>query len=172
MHGVVAHFVLLPPPTPTGSGAPVSLRIGIGISGPTARRAGDANLAARAEAGAQDYKTATPYPHAVLDNLLPEAILQQALDVFPGPGAVEWDHYRDKDQVDVDVVITRGRKVWGVEVKAGSAVDGRDGRGLRRLADVAGRDFQGGAVLYGGASTLPTADRRVLAVPLRELWTQ
>ena len=27
-------------------------------------------------------------------------------------------HYRDKDQVEVDLVITRGRETWGVEVKA------------------------------------------------------
>ncbi len=51
-------------------------------------------------------------------------------------------------------------------------VGGRDGRGLRRLADAAGRDFQHGIVLHGGTSTLPTADPRVLAVPLSELWTR
>jgi predicted AAA+ superfamily ATPase len=106
-------------------------------------------------------------------HLLESFVLQQLRAQASAAGIdVAFCHYRDKDQVEVDVVITRGRKVWGVEVKAGSAVDGRDGRGLRRLADVAGRDFQGGVVLYGGASTLPTADRRVLAVPLRELWTQ
>ncbi len=27
-------------------------------------------------------------------------------------------HYRDKDQVEVDLVITRGRHTWGVEVKS------------------------------------------------------
>ena len=33
------------------------------------------------------------------------------------------------------------------------------------------RHFQHGAILYSGASVLPTADPRVLAVPLSELWT-
>ena len=80
-------------------------------------------------------------------------------------------HYRDKDQVEVDVVITRGRKVWGVEIKAGATVTPHDGRGLRRLADVAGTGYQGGVILHAGTSTLPTSDPRVLAVPISKLWT-
>ena len=80
-------------------------------------------------------------------------------------------HYRDKDQVEVDVVITRGREVWGVEVKAAATVVPQDGRGLRRLADVAGTGYQGGVILHAGTSTLPTSDPRNLAVPLSKLWT-
>jgi len=81
-------------------------------------------------------------------------------------------HYRDKDQVEVDLVITRGRRTWGVEVKTAATVTTADGNGLRRMAEQCGKDFQGGMILYAGTSTLPTADRRVLAVPLSELWTQ
>ncbi|MSQ72202.1 MAG: ATP-binding protein [Betaproteobacteria bacterium] len=81
-------------------------------------------------------------------------------------------HYRDKDQVEVDLVITRGRRTWGVEVKTAATVTPADGNGLRRLAEQCGKDFQGGMILYAGTSTLPTADRRILAVPLSELWTQ
>ena len=80
-------------------------------------------------------------------------------------------HYRDKDQIEVDVVITRGRQVWGVEVKAGATVTAGDGHGLRRLAEQSGKHFQCGVILYAGTSTLPTADPRILAVPLAELWT-
>jgi predicted AAA+ superfamily ATPase len=80
-------------------------------------------------------------------------------------------HYRDKDQVEVDVVITRGRRVWGVEIKAGATVTPHDGRGLRRLADVAGTGYQGGVIVHAGTNTLPTSDPRVLAVPLSKLWT-
>jgi len=81
-------------------------------------------------------------------------------------------HYRDKDQVEVDLVITRGRKTWGVEVKAGTTVTPADGNGLRRLAEQCGRDFQGGMILHAGASTYPTSDKRILAVPLSELWSR
>jgi hypothetical protein len=80
-------------------------------------------------------------------------------------------HYRDKDHIEVDVVITRGRQVWGVEVKAGATVTAGDGHGLRRLAEQSGKHFQGGVILYAGTSTLPTADPRILAVPFAELWT-
>jgi hypothetical protein len=41
LHGVDGHFDLVPPPTPTGSGCLVSLRIGIGASELAASRAGD-----------------------------------------------------------------------------------------------------------------------------------
>ena len=105
-------------------------------------------------------------------HVLESFVLQQLIAQAAATGAdVTFCHYRDKDQVEVDVVIARGRKAWGVEVKAGSTVTASDGRGLRRLADAAGRHFQHGAILYSGASVLPTADPRVLAVPLSELWT-
>ena len=81
-------------------------------------------------------------------------------------------HYRDKDQVEVDVVITRGRHTWGVEIKSAATVAESDGNGLHRLAEQCGKDFRGGMILHSGASTLPTADRRILAVPLSALWTQ
>src|SRR5258705_12481273 len=42
LQGVDGHFDLVPPPTPTGSGCLVSLRIGIGASELAASRAGDA----------------------------------------------------------------------------------------------------------------------------------
>ena len=82
-------------------------------------------------------------------------------------------HYRDKDRVEVDVVVTRGATTWGIEVKAGAAgasIGSGDGRGLRRLADRCGEDFECGVLLYGGADVLPVGDRRMLAVPLSELW--
>jgi hypothetical protein len=57
-------------------------------------------------------------------------------------------------------------------VKAAATVAAADGNGLRRLAEQCGKDFQGGMILYAGESTLPTADKRILAVPLSELWTR
>ena len=43
-------------------------------------------------------------------------------------------HYRDKDQVEVDIVIERGAlSVAGVEVKAAATVTPADFRGLRKL---------------------------------------
>ncbi|NIP92360.1 MAG: ATP-binding protein [Akkermansiaceae bacterium] len=80
-------------------------------------------------------------------------------------------HYRDKDKVEVDCVITRGAKVWGVEVKASATVNPADGKGLRRLAEQAGKDFLGGALLYDGNATFRLGDERIHAVPIAKLWT-
>ena len=80
-------------------------------------------------------------------------------------------HYRDKDKVEVDCVITKGRKVWGVEVKASQSVNSSDTKGLRRLAEIAGKDFQRGIVFYTGNSTLPLGEDSFMAVPISSLWT-
>jgi len=80
-------------------------------------------------------------------------------------------HYRDKDQVEVDVVIEAGNDLWGVEVKAAASISAKDGRGLQRLARIAGRRFQGGLVLYDGDAVLPMdRERNILAAPLEKLW--
>ena len=76
-------------------------------------------------------------------------------------------HYRENDRLEVDAVLTRGREVWGIEVKA-SATAGA-GAGLVRLAAHCGRDFRGGVVLYTGDSILPLGEK-LLAVPISELW--
>jgi hypothetical protein len=55
--------------------------------------------------------------------------------------------------------------------EATSATTGSsDACGLRRLAELAGPRFRGGAVFYSGTSTLPTSDPRILAIPLSRLW--
>ena len=81
---------------------------------------------------------------------------------------LRFHHYRDKDKVEVDVVITRGNTTWGIEVKAAAGVSTRDGRGLRRLAALCGAGFRGGIVLYDGGDTLPLGDGS-MAVPMSEL---
>jgi hypothetical protein len=43
-------------------------------------------------------------------------------------------HYRDKDNIEVDLVIESGRKIWGVEVKKSASIQSKDGVGLARLA--------------------------------------
>ena len=106
------------------------------------------------------------FGHAVESFAVQQIIAQAA---WTDPDLRFW-HYRDKDQVEVDLVITRGRHTWGVEVKAGATVNPSDGRGLLRLAERCGRDFRGGMILHAGVSTLPLSDRRLLAVPLAALW--
>ncbi len=83
---------------------------------------------------------------------------------------VSFFHFRDKDGVEVDVVLERGaREVAGVEVKASATVTAADFRGLRKLRDAAGARFANGVVLYDGA-TMAAFGESLFAVPIRSLW--
>ena len=78
-------------------------------------------------------------------------------------------HYRDKDQVEVDIVIERGvTAVAGVEVKASATVFPSDFRGLHKLKQAVGERFAGGVVLYDGEIASSFGDR-MFAVPMRRL---
>lgn len=83
---------------------------------------------------------------------------------------LRFSHYRDKDQVEVDLVIESGKKIWGVEVKKAASVQPKDGAGLNRLAAQAGEQFQGGILLYSGNNTLPLSTKNCYAVPMNALW--
>ena len=103
--------------------------------------------------------------------LMESMVLQQlvAQAGWTDPSLRFW-HYRDKDQVEVDCVITRGARIWGVEVKAGRSASESDTKGLRRLAQRSGSDFVGGIVLYSGNSVVPLGDGAFLGVPVARLW--
>jgi hypothetical protein len=84
---------------------------------------------------------------------------------------LRFSHYRDKDQLEVDLVIEQGDRLWGVEIKKAASVQSKDGRGLARLAEQAGSSWQGGILLYTGTSTLPLAHTpNTFAVPMDQLW--
>jgi len=81
-------------------------------------------------------------------------------------------HYRDRDQVEVDLVIEdAARRVVGVEVKAAASVGARDLRGLKKLAALAADRFAAGIVLYDGEDTVPVGER-LWAAPLSALWSR
>ncbi len=82
----------------------------------------------------------------------------------------KFSHYRDKDQVEVDLVIERGQQLWGVEVKKAANVHTRDCVGLARLAAQTGKRFQGGILLYCGNNTLLLKQKNCYAVPMNALW--
>lgn len=79
-------------------------------------------------------------------------------------------HFRDKNGVEVDLVIEQGaHRLAAVEVKAAATVTAADFRGLRKLRDAVGNRFAVGAVLYDGEQTV-RFDDRLYAVPIRALW--
>ena len=78
--------------------------------------------------------------------------------------------YRDRDQVEVDVVIEdQAGRVVGVEVKAAASVSVSDLAGLRKLATLADKRFVAGVILYDGNDTLPIGEQ-LWAAPLSTLW--
>jgi predicted AAA+ superfamily ATPase len=81
-----------------------------------------------------------------------------------------FQHFRDKDGAEVDIVLERGaHEVAGVEVKAAATVTTADFRGLRKLRDAAGKRFAAGVVLYDGEASAGFGDG-LYAVPIRALW--
>jgi predicted AAA+ superfamily ATPase len=84
---------------------------------------------------------------------------------------IRFHHFRDKDGYEVDIVLERGGRLAGIEVKAAATVTAADFRGLAKLASAAGRSFAGGVVLYDGETCVRFGDGRY-AVPVRTLWEQ
>ncbi len=86
------------------------------------------------------------------------------------PYPMSFSHYRDKDGVEVDVVLERGASaVAGVEVKAAATVRSSDFRGIRKLRQMVGDRFASGVVLYDGETPMRMGDD-MYAVPIRQLW--
>ncbi|MCF8083187.1 MAG: ATP-binding protein [Deltaproteobacteria bacterium] len=83
--------------------------------------------------------------------------------------AVFFSHFRDKDKVEVDLVLESGSTLAGVEVKAASTVTSDDFKGLRKLQSAAGEFFRAGVVLYDGGAVVPFG-KNLYAVPISGLW--
>jgi uncharacterized protein len=84
---------------------------------------------------------------------------------------VQLFHYRDRDKVEVDMVLEHASgTVIGLEVKAAETVRAEDFRGLRHLATRLGDRFRAGIVLYAGEQQLPFGER-LTALPISALWT-
>lgn len=83
--------------------------------------------------------------------------------------AATFSHFRDKDQVEVGIVIESGNRLVGIEVKAAATVGEQDFKGLRALRQAAGDRFAAGVLLYDGEATVGFGDR-LSAVPISTLW--
>ncbi len=79
-------------------------------------------------------------------------------------------HYRDKDGVEVDLVLERsGGATVGIEVKGGATVRPRDFRGLRRLMAATDDRFACGIVLHDG-ERIQRMGPGLFAMPVKMLW--
>lgn len=85
---------------------------------------------------------------------------------------IRFYHFRDKDNFEVDIVLERNAyELAGVEVKASATVNTTDFRGLRKLKDIAQKQFECGVVFYDGTTIAGFGDN-MYAVPIRLLWEQ
>lgn len=83
---------------------------------------------------------------------------------------IEFSYYRDKDKVEVDLILeTYSGDLVGIEIKASATVTSSDFNGLRRLQQLTGKQFLMGIVLYDGDhSTLH--GEKLYSAPIGCLW--
>ena len=77
-------------------------------------------------------------------------------------------HFRNKDKVEVDIIIEQGRQLAGIEVKAAATVTKTDFKGLNKLKDACGKQFSAGVVFYDGENILPFGDK-LFAAPISSI---
>lgn len=115
----------------------------------------------------KDWQSQSTEFGALLESFVVQQVICQAGWV---DSDLTFSHYRDKDKVEVDLVIEQGRNVWAIEVKRSASLQKKDGAGLARIARQAGKYFQGGILLYSGAHCLPMPINNCFAVPMDRLW--
>ncbi|MCU7922003.1 MAG: ATP-binding protein [Candidatus Thiodiazotropha sp. (ex Dulcina madagascariensis)] len=80
-------------------------------------------------------------------------------------------HYRDKDKVEVDLIIENGiGDCSALEVKAAATLNSKDFTGLKRFQNIAGERFKLGILLYDGDHTTAFGNQ-LFAVPIGTLWS-
>lgn len=83
---------------------------------------------------------------------------------------IYFSHYRDKDQVEVDIVLeTMSGDVIGIEVKSSATLKNEYFQGLKRLKRTAGKKFLMGILLYDGDHS-NVFEENLFAAPLGALW--
>ena len=73
-------------------------------------------------------------------------------------------HFRNRDKVEVDILIEQGNQIAGIELKATATVTRKD-LGLNKLKAAIGQNFAAGVVFYDGESIMPFGDK-LFAVPI------
>jgi predicted AAA+ superfamily ATPase len=82
-------------------------------------------------------------------------------------------HFSIHRSAEVDLVLEdRKKQLYGIEIKSTASVDQNDFKGLKRLAELAGKKFQRGIVLYGGEHMVGGFGENLQAVPLSAVWSE
>jgi len=79
-------------------------------------------------------------------------------------------HFRDRDRVEVDIIIERGAsQLCGIDVKSSFSINNSDFKGLRKVKAAHPHRFAFGVVLYDGDICVSFGDG-MYAIPIRMLW--
>lgn len=82
---------------------------------------------------------------------------------------VRFQHFRNKDGVEVDIVMEQAGRLTGIEIKASATVTKKDFRGLRRLLETNAKRFAAGVLIYDGEHAVGFGEN-LYAVPVRAVW--
>jgi predicted AAA+ superfamily ATPase len=82
-------------------------------------------------------------------------------------------HFSIHKGAEVDLILEdRKKQLYGIEIKSTASVSHSDFRGLRRLAEIAGKRFQRGIVLYAGDQVVGGFGENLQAVPIPAVWSE
>lgn len=80
-------------------------------------------------------------------------------------------HFSIHSGAEVDLILEdRKKQLYGIEIKSTASVSQSDFRGLRKLAEIAGKRFQRGIVLYAGDQIVGGFGENLQAVPIPAVW--
>lgn len=80
-------------------------------------------------------------------------------------------HFSTHGAAEVDLVLEdRKKQLFGIEIKSTASVSQQDFKGLKRLAELAGKKFKRGIVLYSGDQAVGGFGENLQAVPIASLW--
>lgn len=107
----------------------------------------------------------------VTGQLLETYVVAEALKWIKtsGSSAEAW-FYRTHGGLEVDLLITTGQGVWGIEVKSSPQAKATQGSSLRRVAQEFGNQWRGGIVTYLGTKIEQLAPN-LWAVPVQRLFS-
>lgn len=114
----------------------------------------------------------TNYWGDVTGQLLETYVVGEAIKWIKTTGstAEAW-FYRTHGGLEVDLLITTNRGVWGIEVKASPRVKSTQATSLQRLAQEFGEQWRGGIVAYIGAQ-IEQLGPALWAVPVQRLFSR
>lgn len=113
----------------------------------------------------------TNYWGDVTGQLLETYVVGEAIKWIKTTGstAEAW-FYRTHGGLEVDLLITTGQGVWGIEIKSSPQVKASQGSSLQRLAQEFGESWRGGIVTYIGTKVEQLAPN-LWAVPVQRLFS-